>query len=871
MNTPDTPRIDAKASGRSFTLPRRQLTPAQALIQVGPFLGAATLGLIVGWLSAESRSTGAYLLSLLFTMSSVAVTTVTFRARSKGWTRILGSILYLVAVALLEYSQGGSRLDYSILMLIPVIWVALYRPMHDVFKCLLAMVVLLIVPIAAVGSPQYPSRSWIHALLLTMVAMTVGTTLNALVKRTRGESKTIADTVDSALDAFASCDASGRVLIWNDQAEVMFGWTAEEIIGRQVTTMAFAPEVFSEISSMLQFDAADPEDRPRIRIERSVVRRDGSSFIASLAINVVNGDRGFRYNVFANDVTETRRIESALAASEQLLRVAFDSAPIGMVLATLDGRLERVNSAMCELVGFERSELEGATVASVIHPEDQPLALDQLRELANGGPERATNEIRICHKDGHTIWVQSHRTLVSESDGISGFVLAQIIDITSRREHDSQLQHLADHDPLTGLFNRRAFSLELQRHLAESDRHARSGALLALDLDGFKYINDTLGHEAGDELIIEVARVLKGRLRECDTLARIGGDEFAILLPRANRAGASTVAESLLRTLRSARFTGSRANRPVTVSIGVAEFGDDVTAEQAMVNADLAMYDAKELGRNRVSVFSGDEQREPRIRTRLSWMQKIDAAFENDGFALEAMPIVDVQTGAIDQYELLLRMRDDAGGLIAPALFLDVAERFDVIHKIDQWVTMQAVRMLGENPSFPYGLAVNLSGKSIADPELILSLRSELRVNSVDPSRLTFELTETAAVADVLLARQVADSLHKLGCKFALDDFGAGFGSFSYLKHLPFDYIKIDGEFVKDCATDHTNQLIIASLVGIARGLGRHTVGEYTSDAETLETLRRFGVDFAQGFHIGQPIPIDEILTTFAAIHPVTF
>jgi diguanylate cyclase (GGDEF)-like protein len=432
---------------------------------------------------------------------------------------------------------------------------------------------------------------------------------------------------------------------------------------------------------------------------------------------------------------------------------------------------------------------------------------------------------------------------------------------TSRRQHESQLQHLADHDPLTGLLNRRAFGLELQRHLAGGTRHGRAGALLALDLDGFKYINDTLGHEAGDELIVEVARVLRGRLRDCDVLARIGGDEFAILLPRSNGAGASTVAESLLRTLRSAQFTGSRANRPVTVSVGVAEFGDEeVTAEQAMVNADLAMYDAKELGRNRVSVFSPDSNREPRIRTRLSWMQKIDAAFENDGFALEAMPIVDVQTGAIDQYELLLRMRDDSGGLIAPAVFLDVAERFDVIHRIDHWVTMQAVRFLAENPSFPYGLAVNLSGKSIADPELILGLRSELRANGVDPSRLTFELTETAAVADVLLARQVADSLHKLGCKFALDDFGAGFGSFSYLKHLPFDYIKIDGEFVKDCATDRTNQLIISSLVGIARGLGRHTVGEYTSDAETLETLRRFGVDFAQGFHIGKPIAIDKVL-----------
>ena len=382
-----------------------------------------------------------------------------------------------------------------------------------------------------------------------------------------------------------------------------------------------------------------------------------------------------------------------------------------------------------------------------------------------------------------------------------------------------------------------------------------------LDLDHFKYVNDALGHHAGDELILSVAALLQDRLRASDTLARLGGDEFAVLLPNADTGEAEHVAATLVRAVREqATVTAGGRRRRVTTSIGIAPFGRaDIGGEELLIEADLAMYEAKEAGRDRYAVVAPDAQRPARIRARVSWLDRIRGALDDDAFLLYAQPIRDLRDGRIRQHELLLRMRGYDGDVIGPAAFLPLAERFGLAPEIDRWVVARAIALLGSDPDGVASLSVNLSGASLNDTALLRLIETEVARLRVDSRRLTFEITETAAVANIPLARRFAERLMQLGCRFALDDFGSGFGSFYYLKHLPFDFLKIDGEFVSGCLTSRTDQLVIEAVVRIARGLGKETIAEFVSTPELEEFMRAQGVDYAQGFEVGRPVPVAEL------------
>jgi diguanylate cyclase (GGDEF)-like protein len=437
----------------------------------------------------------------------------------------------------------------------------------------------------------------------------------------------------------------------------------------------------------------------------------------------------------------------------------------------------------------------------------------------------------------------------------------------ARAHVESQLRHMADHDHLTGLLNRRAFERKLTEHLAQGERYGHEGAVLMLDLDEFKHVNDTLGHGAGDELIVRVGKALAERLRTTDTVARLGGDEFAILLPRGTPEDAQVVARALLETIRAeraARGPKGRA-RPISASIGVAALAGShsaITFEQALVNADLAMYDAKEAGRDRFQAYGEESHGHSPVKARIEWVERIRTALEEDRFTLHAQPIVHARSGETSQLELLVRMVAADGDLILPASFLPIAERFGLIGEIDRCVVSKAIQMLcvqrarGLRPT----VEINLSGHSLGDPQLAAHIDSELRSSKVDPGQLIFEVTETAAIGNIDAARSFAQRLAELGCRFALDDFGAGFGSFYYLKHLPFDFIKIDGEFVRQLVTDNTDRLVVSAVVELARGLGKRTIAEFVGDEATACALRDLGVDYLQGYHVGKPAPIEHWL-----------
>jgi diguanylate cyclase (GGDEF)-like protein/PAS domain S-box-containing protein len=554
-----------------------------------------------------------------------------------------------------------------------------------------------------------------------------------------------------------------------------------------------------------------------------------------------------------------------LRAAQRRFSAAFANAPIGMALVSardgLVSRIDDVNPAFCELTGYAQDELRGRDlIGTLVHPSSRRLALNELDQLASGAAEVVNGERRLVRNGGTDVWVQISVAPLGGSLAASELVV-QVQDISDRKRHEGELRYLADHDPLTGLVNRRRFVEELGRMAANAYRHGVPTAVLVVDIDHFKYVNDTYGHGTGDDVLTAIARLLVQRTRDTDVVGRLGGDEFGIILSHSSGEDAHAVAESLLHELREYRSTVVN-DQPVSVaaSIGLRAVarGEGLTADELIVEADIAMYDAKETGRNRVSVAGSDSIEPTRLRRRLAMSDRIRRALaREDGFVLYEQPICALRTGEVDRTEILVRMPDGDGELLPPSAFLPIADHFGLMPSVDQWVIVHAIELLAarQKAGINVGMEVNLSGTSIGDPAVIDFIAESVRSAGIDPTALIFEVTETEAIVNIDRARVLSRQLSSLGCQFALDDFGAGFGSFYYLKHLPFDVVKIDGDFIKTLPRSTSDQLTVQAIVTIARGLKKRTVAEFVGNERTVDMLREYGVDFAQGYHIGKPAP----------------
>ena len=564
-------------------------------------------------------------------------------------------------------------------------------------------------------------------------------------------------------------------------------------------------------------------------------------------------------------LAEREHSEIELERSLSLLRSTLEATTDGILVVDEDGAIVTSNGRFQEMwripdeVAATRDDERA--LASVVDQLAAPDAfLAKVRELYSR-PEAESYDV-VEFKDGRVFerYSQPQRT----TDGTIVGRVWSFRDVTEREQVQVQLRHLADHDMLTGLLNRRRIEEELERHVSYEERYGGGGAVLLLDLDDFKQINDTLGHIAGDGVISSVGRLLRLRLRDSDILGRVGGDEFSVLLPTATVEEAMQTAVDLLDAVRGHRVVIGGQRARVTTSIGVAlvEGLGDGGANELMARADLAMYSAKQTGRDRLCFY--DPACDPRGSTvaRRGAADRIRDALAAGRLTLYAQPIVELQSSRVAQLELLLRMPDEQGQLVPPRGFLPTAERSGIIPEVDAWVARQAIQLVDEQrrAGHQLRLEVNLSARSIATGHVLEVVADELERTGVDPSSLIFEITETAAIANMETVRKFSTALGELGCSFALDDFGAGFGSFHYLKYLQVDYLKIDGDFVANLPHNATDQAVVQAIVELSSRLGKRTIAEFVGDARTVEMLRDYGVDYAQGYHLGRPEPVADAL-----------
>lgn len=623
---------------------------------------------------------------------------------------------------------------------------------------------------------------------------------------------------------------------------------------------------------------------PRARVAADTGVRAGFAFPVSTQAGVVavleffareaaQPDRGLLERM-ARVGTQLRRVVERKQGEDELRRLSrqnellLDAAGEGIYGLGADGRATFVNPAAARMLGGRPADIVGRHVHELVHGASTRHAADEcraLRALREAEVQRVENDVFVG-ADGESFPVAYIATPLLEGAEVVGAVVT-FNDVSERKRVEGQLQYLADHDALTGLYNRRRFEEEVLAHVDQAARYGTSGAILTLDLDDFKYVNDTFGHAAGDAVVRGVADLLRGNLRTSDLIARLGGDEFAVLLRQVDLAGARVVAEDLRERVRRFPLGTGGAPLRVTTSIGLTAVGDrQVTGQELLVEADVALYEAKEGGRDAVGVYAPGEGRRGGLQVSLPWVERIRGALEQGRFVLYEQPIVDLHTGRISQHELLLRMREEDGTIVAPGVFLPIAERFGLIGAIDRWVIGEAIRLCGEPRAIDLPFEINLSGRSLGDPELLEYIERQILAGAVDPASLVFEITETAAIANMDEAQRFAYRLAGLGCRFALDDFGAGFGSFSYLKYLPLDMIKIDGDFIAHLPESPIDQRMVRAMVEVARGLGLQTIAEFVGNADTVRLLRDYGVDYGQGFHLGRPRPVSELMATSSRI-----
>ncbi|ANB01677.1 EAL domain-containing protein [Ectothiorhodospira sp. BSL-9] len=552
------------------------------------------------------------------------------------------------------------------------------------------------------------------------------------------------------------------------------------------------------------------------------------------------------------------------------LHQLLDQAPMALLAVDDQGQITYVNQQALTQLGYARPDLLGRAAHGLLLKAREdgtpvPWSDSPLHQVLRSGQPLERLETVLWRRDRRALPVHLAITPLRAGTTASGAVIT-FQDATEYRSMSTQLDYQASHDPLTGLLNRRELMFRLERALHDARRRHVQHALLYLDLDQFKLINDTSGHQAGDELLRRIATLLTDHARQGDALARLGGDEFAAILHEVSPEQAMRLAEGMRELIENYRFHWESRQFSLTVSVGLVPVNRQSSSGITLLSAaDTACNAAKDTGRNRVHAFKKDDTSLMRMQGDMHWVSRIHSAVEENGLQLFCQPIRPAAPEGQEagtHFEILVRMRDHDDKLIPPSAFLPAAERYNLSTRIDRWVVRQALDWMCDQRDRMGHLdacAINLSGHSVGNSEFLKFLLEALQESNLPPEKLCFEVTETVAICNLDNARHLFSSLGSLGCRFSLDDFGSGMSSFGYLRDLPVHYLKIDGLFVRDVAQDETDRALVQSINDIAHVMGKQTIAEFVESEAILQVLREMGVDYVQGHHIGHPVPLHSI------------
>ncbi len=668
--------------------------------------------------------------------------------------------------------------------------------------------------------------------------------------------------LESANDGLWDFDVESNTVYFSPRWKAMLGFSPDDLDVSPDWRQLVHPDDMARTQSLLREHLAGKS--PLFESVHRMRHRSGEwRWVVSRAKARVDDNGRLRRLVGVElDITERRLYEEALFKEKESAQITLQSIGDGVITTDSRSHVEYLNPVAEQLTGWRLDDAQGRPIDEIFRgfheetcePLENPLSVSIRRA-------RAIKSVRptlLIRRDGNELYIESCASPIRDGSGaISGGVLV-FHDVSESRELNRKLSYHASHDILTGLVNRREFEARLERALKSAKAREASYCLCHLDLDQFKIINDNCGHSAGDALLGQVGQLLKSKIRWRDTVSRLGGDEFGVLLESCSLDEAMRNAEILRESIRDYRFVWEERTFRLGASIGVVPISPENEDVASLLSAaDSACQAAKEGGRNRVYSFQENDIDLMRRRREMQWAARINNALEEGRFELFRQTILPLQKAEPGlHYELLLRMRDEAGKIVSPDQFIAAAERYAITPSIDRWVIENALRWLVSEADEREKLAmcsINLSGQSLGDDKFLPFVIEQFHRSGIDASKICFEITETAAIASFSQANRFIQALKELGCMFALDDFGTGLSSFGYLKHFPVDFLKIDGSFVKEILHDPIDREMVRSINEIGHLTGKKTIAEFAENQEIIDMLRGIGVDYAQGYGIAMP------------------
>lgn len=683
--------------------------------------------------------------------------------------------------------------------------------------------------------------------------------LEALAARYERQEAHARAIIEHISDALVTVDRDEKVIDLNKSAHRLFGLSDEQILGQDVR------KLFSNFDRVAEPQAHAPDGDSAL-VEG--IRGNGERFPAEVGVSRVEVAGSDERVLIVRDLTDHLQAKENLFREKEFAQITLQSIHEAVITTDAEGRINSANAAACQLLRkveervIDRPLLDLLTFTEIDYRRAARQGLRNALESGKSCEMTGLPELRF--DDGETIYINGRINSLRSTNGrIIGSVVV-LEDITVEKRMREILSYQATHDELTSLINRREFERRLTQ-LLEERRHHSNNILLYLDLDQFKLINDNCGHDAGDQMLRQLTGLLSTRLRHTDILARLGGDEFAALLPNCSLEVGNRIAEEMRETVRDFRFNWEGRNFAVGVSVGLVRIDRSMdNTATVMAAADSACYIAKENGRDQVVVYKADGNEEQRRRDEMSQAARIRESLEHNRFTLFCQPIVPVDTDAESRWgvEILVRMLDDQDRPVPPMAFIPAAERYNLMSHVDRWVIDALCMQWEATPGLFQRLdkvAINLSGQSVANDEFLDYVVRRIESAGMPWNKVCFEITETAAVASIEKAQRFMKQLSAKGCRFALDDFGSGLSSFTYLKHLPVDYLKIDGAFVKDMLVDQIDAAMVRSISDIGRSMGLKTIAEFVEDQQVIEALRNAQVDYAQGWGICKPMQLSDL------------